>query len=500
MRPWPAYSVLLTGTFLANLDVFIVVVAMPALRRDLGAGEGEQQLILAGYQSVYGLGLVGGGRLGDRCGAFRVFGAGMAVFTAASVGCGLAPSPGVLVAARLVQGAGTALLVPQVYAGAQTLFAGPDRRRAFAAAGAVMGVGAVGGQLLGGWLLSADPFGLGWRSVFLVNLPVGAVALTALASGGAPTRAPAPATEAAVSSGRPVPPAPSTAHAPGTDLPGTALAALALGLLVLPLVTANRTHGRGWTGLVPLLCLAAAPVAGLAFLRYERALQERGGQPLLPPELLRRPGFRRGLGLVALANCGLNAFILLLGLLLQQGLGWGPLATGAGILPPAAGFVAGSLLAPRLPLPDAGLLCGAAAASSAGYAGCVVSALSGDTRWLLGALAVVGFGLGLFVTPALAVTLRAVPAHASGTASGLVSTVQQLGAAVGVCVFGTAFFALVHARYGFPVAFAAGTTAIAVATACGGLLAIGVRPDRARATAAPSRTGRPRPTPPGSAS
>lgn len=511
MRKRPALAVVLSGTFLANLDVFIVVVAVPAIERGLHANEGQQQLVLAGYQLVYGLGLVAGGRLGDHVGAFRIFGIGTALFTAASLGCGLAPTAGALVAARLVQGLGTALVVPQAYRTAQTLFAGDARRQAFALTGAVMGSGAVCGQLLGGWLLAADVLGLGWRAVFLVNVPVGVAALAALPwvtgtprrprqPGHGPLPEPGPEPERAGGRG----PEAQPERGPGRrsagprvrlDLPGTALAALALGLVTAPLVTAGESGPPWWT--VP--CAVVSLPAAVLFLRHERAVQRRGGDPLLPPHLLRLPGFRPGLALVALVNSGLGAFILILGLLLQRGLRQGPWETGLGMLPTAGAFVVTSLLGPRLPVAPFRLLCGAALLSTAGYLGCVVSAVRGDLPWLLVGLGVSGAGLGLFVTPSLAVTLRTVPARMSGAASGVLSTVQQLAAALGVCVFGTLFFALVHSGTGHPGAFAAVTAAIATTTAAGGVLAAVLRPaapspEAAAPAAAGEGAGRPEAT------
>ncbi|MFH8349425.1 MFS transporter [Streptomyces sp. NPDC018045] len=459
MRPWAALVVLLCGTFLANLDVFIVVVAMPALERDLGADGGQQQLLLAGYQLVYALGLAVGGRLGDALGSLRVFGLGMAVFTGASAACGAAPTTGVLVVARLVQGAGTALMVPQVYRAAQTLFTGAARRRAYAAIGAVMGLGAIGGQLLGGWLLSADVLGLDWRAVFLVNVPVGALALTLLpwAAGGRP----------------PVRDGPVRA-----DLPGVGLAAAALGLFTVPLV-AGGAGGMVWWG--PACLAASVPVAG-CFLRHERALDARGGSPLVPPRLLRLAGFRRGIALIVLINCGLAAFVLMLGLLLQKGLRWSPLATGAGMVPAAVAFAAGSLIAPRLARgAEARLLVLASLAATAGYAGCAVSALGDDPRHLLGAVSAAGGALGLCVTPALSLTLRTVPGPVAGAASGVVSTAQQLGAALGVCVFGFLFFAQVRATADVVAAFAVTTTALTTTSAAAAVLARGLPPEAAPA-------------------
>lgn len=447
MRRWTTLAVLLSATFLANLDIFAVVVAMPSLRRELGAGAGALQLVLACYQLTYALGLVAGGRLGDSSGPFRVFGAGMVLFTLASACCGIAPTTEALVVARALQGAGTALMVPQVFRVARTLFAGRARSRAFAAVGAAMGLGAVSGQLLGGALIAADPFGLGWRAVFLVNLPIGVVALVALrwSAAGADGRGPARVR---------------------ADSPGALLAAAALGLFVVPLVL-GREQGYPWW--VPAALIASAPIA-VAFFRHESAVQRRGGDPLVPPPLLRTPGFRRGLALVGLVNCGLGSFVLTLGLLLQDGLGWSPIATGLGMLPPAGAFACASLFAPRLG--DSGGLRPAALLSTAGYAGCALSALLGGTGWLLVALAVTGAGLGLFVTPALSLALRGVPERWSGAASGVVATVQQLGAALGVCVFGLLFFSLAgNGPAGYPSAFAITSLVTAAAALSGGALA-----------------------------
>nr|WP_274598876.1 MFS transporter [Streptomyces albus] len=478
--------VLLSGVFLANLDVFIVVVAMPEIRRSLGAGEGQQQLVLAGYQLVYGLGLIAGGRLGDHTGTLRTFRTGMVLFTASSVGCALSPSAGLLVAFRLAQGLGTALLVPQVYRSAQTLFTGAGRRRALALTGGVMGLGAVCGQLFGGWLLTADPAGLGWRSVFLVNVPVGVAALAALpwaagTSGSAshtPAGAPGPARE--TDAPGPARDAADTPRARGAsrtrarlDLPGTGLAALALGLLIGPVLLGGHSGPGPWS--LPLLA-ASVPVA-LRFLRYERAVHARGGDPLLPPALLRCPGFGRGLAVVAVVNGGLGAFILTLGLLLRQGLGWSPLMTGVGMVPTAAAFALASLLVPRVRrVPQPWLLCGAAGLAATGYLGCAVSAAGLGAGTLMCSLGVAGAGLGLFVGPVLTATLRHVPEDIAGAASGVVATVQQLGAALGVCALGAVFFALLDSGSGFSTAFAATAAAIAVTTAAGGLWARGIRP------------------------
>ncbi|MBO8194967.1 MFS transporter, partial [Streptomyces oryzae] len=408
--------------------------------------------------------VVAGGRLGDAFGSFRVFGVGMTLFTAASTVCGLAPAADLLVVARLLQGAGTALMVPQVYRAAQTLFRGErERRTVFAVIGAAMGVGAVSGQLVGGWVLAADVAGLGWRAVFLVNVPVGVAALALLpwVSGvSGADRHPAPSAAAPL----------GVRRRADLDLVGTAVAVAVLGLCTVPLAVGRELGYPWWCR----LCLVAALPLGAAFLRYERRVERRGRTPMLPPRLLRSAGFRRGMALLALINSGVTSFLLVLGLLLQEGLEWGPLRTGAGLLPAAGSFALASLLAPGLArlTSDRRLLCLAAAVACAGYAMCAVSAWCGALPWLMTALGVAGGGMGCFLAPALAMTLRTVAPADSGAASGVIASVQQLGAALGVCVFGAVFFTLTGAGVSQLRAFACTTCAIAPTVLAGGVLAV----------------------------
>src|ERR1700760_3719421 len=174
---WAPLPVILAGTFMVVLDFFIVNVALPSMQSRLHASAGSVEWVVAGYSLASAVLLIAASRLGDRSGRRRVFVLGLAVFTLASAGCGIAPSATVLVVARIVQGVGAAMLLPNVLALIGALYDGPDRLRALSAYGMVMGLAAAGGQLLGGALLAANPAGLGWRTVFLINLPIGALAL-----------------------------------------------------------------------------------------------------------------------------------------------------------------------------------------------------------------------------------------------------------------------------------------------------------------------------------
>jgi MFS family permease len=214
---WRPLLVVLVGTFVTFLDFFIVNVALPSIQSELHAGPGAVQLVIAGYGLAFAVGMIGGGRLGDLYGRRRLFAIGLALFTAASAACGLAPSATVLVVARIAQGAAGALLTPQVLAIVSTVYSGAARARAFAAYGFAMGIAGVLGQLIGGALIAADLAGSGWRGIFLINVPVGLAALAVL---------------------RVVPE--SRGERARLDGAGTTLLSAALAAIVLPLVTGRE--------------------------------------------------------------------------------------------------------------------------------------------------------------------------------------------------------------------------------------------------------------------
>src|SRR5689334_8221207 len=293
---WAALPVVLAGTFMVVLDFFIVNVAMPAMQADLHAGSGAIEWVVAGYGLTFATLLVTAGRLGDQLGRRRMFSLGLGLFTLASAACGLAWSPGTLVAARLVQGVAAALLSPQVLSIIGVAYAGTDRVRALSVYGIVLGLAAVGGQLVGGVLVQADVAGLGWRSCFLINVPVGLAAL-ALA-------------------GRAVPES-RGAETRRVDLVGTVLLTSGLTAVLLPLVE-GRAHGWPlWTW----LSLAAAAVLLAVFAAHQRRLASTGGAPLLDPALFADRGFSAGLLTQLVFWCGQASFFLVLALYLQMGRG-----------------------------------------------------------------------------------------------------------------------------------------------------------------------------------
>ena len=305
------------------LDFFIVNVALPSIQSGLDASSSAIEWIAAGYGLTCAVFLITGGRLGDKLGRRRTFSLGLALFTASSAACGLAPSASMLVAGRLVQGVAGALLMPNVMSIISVVYTGADRVKALSAYGMVMGLAAVGGQLIGGVLVQANPAGLGWRSCFLINVPIGLVALSLAPQLVPESRDP---------------------RARRLDLVGTVLVTAGLTAIVLPLVD-GRQHGwPAWTW----ISLAFAPLILVAFVAQQRRLARRGGAPLIDLTLFRERTFSAGLLAQLVFWSGQASFFLVLALYLQQGRGMTPLHAGLVFTILAVAYLAASLGAPAL--------------------------------------------------------------------------------------------------------------------------------------------------------
>ncbi|GHD98642.1 MFS transporter [Streptomyces alanosinicus] len=415
---------LLLGTALPMIDFFIVNVALPTIEHDLHASPATLEMVVAGYAVAYAVLLVLGGRLGDGHGRRRLFLWGVAGFGLTSLACGLAPSAGWLVAARIAQGAASAALLPQVLATLHATTSGERRARAVALYGSVGGVSVVLGQVLGGVLVAADLAGTGWRAVFLVNVPVAACAL--------------------VCARRAVPESRAERPARG-DLAGTALLAATLIALLLPL-----TEGRaaGWP-LWSVLLLCATPLLAAGFYGVERRGERTGGSPLLPPSLLTAPEVRRGLLLGLPVFIGFAGWMFVSAVTLQQGLGYGALGAGLTLVPMGVAQFAASMLAPRAVRRLGGrAVTLAAAVHIAGLATVTATALLGP--WprlsplaLAPGLVLCGLGQGLQLPLYYRILLAAIPARLAGAGSGLAATLQQSCLAVGVATLGSLFLSLV---------------------------------------------------------
>jgi DHA2 family methylenomycin A resistance protein-like MFS transporter len=399
-------TVMCVGMFLILLDVTIVNVALPTVRRDLGLDASGLQWIVDAYAVAIASLLLAGGSVGDLLGHRRIVITGLAVFGVASAGCGLAADPAMLIGARAVQGAGAALLLPgSIAVIADAYPQAAERARALGIWAAVSALSLPAGPLLGGLLVTT----LGWRSVFLVNLPVVAVALVAVPRlVGRGTRA----------RGR------------SLDLAGLIAAALALGALVFAVITAGRTGPS--TG--ALVAGAVAVLAGTGFVVVTR----RARDPLLPLALLRVPAFTGANAVALVMNLVGNGTIYLTTLYLQDVQGRDPLRAGLLLLPlfvPLAALspVTGRLtarLGPRPPM-VAGLALGAAGAASL-----VLLEPSSSYPRLVPALVGLGLGMGLLTAAVVTAAIGAVPSDRSGLASGVNNTARQAGTALGVAVFG----------------------------------------------------------------
>ncbi len=413
----PALLLLLMGAFLSMTDFFIVNVALADIQSSLRASASTLELVIAGYGITYALLLVAGGRLGDAIGRRRVFLIGMAAFGIASLLCGLAPTAGLLVAARVVQGAAAAMVTPQVLATIQATLTGAPRLRAISWFGATAGLGAIVGQVGGGWLVSANIAGSEWRSIFLVNIPVVVVGLILGRRLIPETRSPNPARH---------------------DVAGTVL--LGLGLLAL-LIPLTEGAGSWWAWLI----LATAPIWLLACVLHERRVEAAGRVPLVPPTLIAVRSMSQGLLLSLLFFAGFGGFMFTFAVMTQRGLGLSAMRAGLLLAPMMVAFLTASLLTPRLVArferrPLIALGSGAMAITLAASAFEVFHGWPEPSLVTLGVLlTLAGFAQGLVAPTLFSLTLSEVPPSQAGFGSGVMSTTQQVALALGVAVLGYVF-------------------------------------------------------------
>ncbi|MFD8080445.1 MFS transporter [Kitasatospora sp. NPDC059722] len=433
--------VLLGAVFMALLDSTIVNVATPTIRTDLGTTGSALQLIVSGYTIAYATLLVTGARLGARNGFRTVFLAGLVTFTVASLACGLAPDEGTLIAARVVQGVGAAMMMPQIYSLIQLKFEGAARARALSLYAATIGLGVVVGQVAGGLLVSADLFGTGWRPVFLINVPVGVVLVAAGLR--------------VLPKGRPENPK-------GLDIPGLITLTAALLLLVIPLVLGHEQHWPAW--MVVSLVLSVPVFA--AFAIVERSVARRGGSPLIPGRVLKTPGLLPGASAMFLAMAGYAGFLFSFSQHMQSGLGESATRTGLTFAPLALGVATGSLTWQKVPARwHRQMIVIACTVTAVGHFGIGFAVRSGGHGGVALPLLqlVVGLGMGYITSPLLTVSLaRVVPADASD-ASGVMTTSAQIAQVLGIATYGSVFLGTADGQGANPSAHAMFVTAMLVA-------------------------------------
>ncbi|HEY2607677.1 MAG TPA: MFS transporter [Paraburkholderia sp.] len=412
-----ALAVLFVGAFLAPLDYFIVNLALPSIHTGLAATDAQLQLVVSAYASAYAVLLITGGRLGDLFGRRHMFMTGMAAFVAASALCGFATSGHMLVIARIVQGIAAAVMAPQVLATIRAVVPLHQQTRVMSLYGFVFGLSSIVGQLGGGALITYHPFGLDWRIIFLINIPIGIAAFIGTWKF-VPENQPATRT--------------------GVDLKGVALLSAVLLLVIYPM-----THGReaGWPAWTFVMFALAVPAFAL-FVATERRVERRGGHPLVDLQLFRNRAFALGLVLAFLFYCN-SAFFLTYGIFLQTGLHWTPLASGIAIMPFAIGFVVGPLTSPAVVKRIGGhVLTLGFSMMTLGFTITGWSATQSATPDLLfyGGLVCAGVGHGLLLPSIMRIVLLEVAPEKAGLASGVVSSTLQIGSAFGTAAISGVFF------------------------------------------------------------
>lgn len=422
-HPWGLLLVILTAPLLSVLDVFIVNMAIPAIRADLHATGADLELVIAGYLLGFSAFLITGGRAGDQYGRRRLFVLGLTAFTLTSCLCGVAPSITQLIGYRFLQGVSAAAMLPQTIALIQVSFTEPQaRNRAFGYYGITLGLASMLGQLLGGYLVGTDWGVAGWRLTFLVNLPIGLVAI------GAALR---------------LLPETSRNQAQRFDVSGVLLLTTSLAALLYPLSVGRELGWPAWS--LGLLLLGVGLLGW--FWQQQGALRRRGGNPLLDVALFHYPSFNLGLGTLVFFFSVHNSFLLISTVYLQSGLGVGARAAGTTFVFFGGGFLVASFLSIRYlarfgrRLLQFGLLL-------------MVGSLVGQALWaptfaaslfgLKALLLLYGLGSGSVMPSLLNVALRGLPGHLAGGAAGVYSTFQQVASALGVTVVGGVFFSLWH--------------------------------------------------------
>jgi EmrB/QacA subfamily drug resistance transporter len=424
-RRWLAFVIMMAAAFMDLVDATVVNIALPTLRTDLGATYAQTQWITAGYTLAFGLGLITGGRLGDRFGRKKIFLIGVVAFTTASALCGLAVNPEMLIACRIFQGASSALMMPQIVAFVFATFPVKERGGAMGAYGAITGIATIVGPIMGGLLVTYSVFGLGWRAIFLINIPIGILALIA-----------------------------STLFVPETraklalrmDLIGALLITLTLVLVLYPLVQGRESGWPQWMAYAML----ASPLVLIVYVLHARRKQRRDGSPLVPLGLFRQPGFAIGIIVILLFDVVLIGYTLALSLSVQLGLDFSAIRSGLVYVPFAIGAGMATSVMDKLigkmgrhVVSMGGLIMGA---------GIALTALFVDTEttmWGLWPITfVAGLGLGFVIGTVATFAGAGVRAEDAGAASGTMNAGGQIGAATGAALLAVIFFNVVTGAAG----------------------------------------------------
>ncbi|GGN36467.1 putative actinorhodin transporter [Streptomyces kronopolitis] len=426
-RRWWALIALLLASFMDLLDGTIVNVAIPSLQRNLGTSDSDAQWVASGYALAFALVLITGSRLGDIFGRKNLFMIGVAGFVLSSVLCGAAQGPEMLIVARVLQGAMAALMVPQVLSTLMATF--PPRQGAMVAGmfGGVSGLAVVSGPMLGALLIKADLFGLEWRSIFLVNVPVGIIALIGAALYVQNTK---------------------SEHVQRVDIVGSLLVTAAMLLLVYPLL---QGRDLGWPAWTYVSMAMSVPVLALfAFVQIRKGRANKS--PLVEMSLFHKLSFNAGLLIGFLFFAGLIGFFFVFMMYLQIGRGFEVVHAGLTALPWSLGMAIGSAVSGAVLAPKLGrkLLSTGALVMCAAFVGLILTlhyeGINASSWQMLPSLVVAGLGMGAVVSSLFGIVLAAVEPREIGSASGLVNAITQVGASAGIAILGVVFFSLLGSQ------------------------------------------------------
>jgi EmrB/QacA subfamily drug resistance transporter len=424
---WIAFGAVISASAMELMDATIVQVAAPAIRDDIGGSYAVLQWMTAAYTLTLAVLLLIGGRLGDLFGRKRMLVGGIGGFTLASAAAALAQSPEMLIGSRVLQAVFGAMMTPQVFGLIRDLFPPAEMGKAWGVFGPVMGLSAVVGPIVGGTLVDADLFGVGWRAIFAVNVPIGIAA--------------------AVIAARYIPAAPAAPRTTRLDLAGVALAGVGTLMLVYPLVQGREL---GWPLWTKLLLAGSLPVLAL-FAAHQVRRKRAGAAPLVEPSVFSKRSYVSGIAFAVFFFGALGGVMLSIGILLQVGLGYTPIHAALTMTPWALGGIFGSafggafmhklgrtILQLGLALMATGLAAQVMALELAG---------TGIDNWdLVVPNLVGGVGMGMIFVPLFDIVLGGVEDHEMGSATGVLGSIQQLGMALGIAVLGTIFFGVVGAE------------------------------------------------------
>ncbi|WP_445954589.1 MFS transporter [Streptomyces sp. LNU-CPARS28] len=426
-RRWFALAIVMTAAFMDLVDVTIVNIAIPSIQRDEGASFSHIQWITAGYALALGAGLITGGRLGDIYGRKKIFLVGITGFTIASALCGFAANPDMLVASRILQGAMAALMVPQVLSIVHATFPAHERGKVFGLFGMVVGLGAVSGPLLGALLTEWNLFGLEWRPIFLINLPVGIAGLILGRKFIEESKAP---------------------KALKLDLVGVVLVTAGALMLLYPLTRGRELDWPVWG----YVMMAGALVVFAALVAYEKHKSKKDGSPLIELSLFKVKSFAGGIAVQTVFGVSLGIFFLVWTMYMQVGLGWSALRAGVTGVPFSIAVSAAAGLSVQVLVPRFGrkVLQAGALTMAAGVLIYIWEADrygAGIASWQMALpLIVMGVGMGLIVAPLTDAILSEVPREHAGSASGLLNTVQQMGNAFGLGLVSVVFYGVIDEK------------------------------------------------------